>query len=207
MRLRTSLVFILLLLGAGGLGIVAFTDDTGGTLTVNWMSSTARPTQLNHHPIVATRSNGQTYIAAPVSSVAGQRGNCTLVMLTGNGSIRWRYSIADSACAIHGFGDPTLVDFDGDERLEVLVPTTEEAAVPAPVLGDVNNDGQPEVIAVTEGGTVVVLDAQSGAELAAYTRKVPIWTHPTLAEIDEDDAMEILVRYSDGRVVALDYTS
>lgn len=126
MRLRTAVVFILIFPGAGGLGIVAFTGDTGGTLTVNWMSSTARPTQLNHHPIVATRSNGQTYIAAPVSAVAGQRGNCILVMLTGNGSIRWRYSIADSACAIHGFGDPALVDFDGDERLEVLVSTTEE---------------------------------------------------------------------------------
>jgi outer membrane protein assembly factor BamB len=87
------------------------------------------------------------------------------------------------------------------------ITTTEEASVLAPVLGDVNNDSQPAVIAVTESGTVVVLDAQSGAELAVYKRNIPIWTYPTLAEIDGDEVAEILVQYGDGRVVALDYTT
>jgi hypothetical protein len=73
------------------------------------------------------------------------------------------------------------------------------------VLGDVTGDRQSEVIAVTETGSVVVLDAASGAELARYERSVPIWTFATPANIDDDSRMEILVRYGDGRVVALEY--
>ncbi|ERH02330.1 MAG: hypothetical protein J07HN6_01898, partial [Halonotius sp. J07HN6] len=38
-------------------------------------------------------------------------------------------------------------------------------------------------------------------------RAVPIWTFPTPADIDDDDSAEILVRYGDSRVVALDYAS
>jgi hypothetical protein len=57
---------------------------------------------------------------------------------------------------------------------------------------------------VTNGGTVVVL-GPGGRELAAYERSVPVWTFPTLADLDGDGASEVLVRYGDGRVVALSY--
>jgi hypothetical protein len=61
------------------------------------------------------------------------------------------------------------------------------------------------VIAVTNSGTVAVLDAESGSEMAAYEREVPVWTVPTPADLDGDGDTEVLVRYGDGRVVALDY--
>ena len=32
-----------------------------------------------------------------------------------------------------------------------------------------------------------------------------MWTSPTVHDINNDDAAEILVRYGDGRVVALEY--
>jgi outer membrane protein assembly factor BamB len=40
-----------------------------------------------------------------------------------------------------------------------------------------------------------------------YERNVPIWTFPTVHEINDDETEEILVRYGDGRVVMLGYSS
>ena len=93
----------------------------------------------------------------------------------------------------------------GATEWSTSVSSSDDTIVPPPVLGDVTGDGQSEVIAVTETGSVVVLDAASGAELARYERSVPIWTFATPANIDDDSRMEILVRYGDGRVVALEY--
>lgn len=93
----------------------------------------------------------------------------------------------------------------GATEWSTSVSTSDDTIVPPPVLGDVTGDGQSEVIAVTETGSVVVLDAASGAELARYERSVSIWTFATPANIDDDSRMEILVRYGDGRVVALEY--
>jgi len=95
----------------------------------------------------------------------------------------------------------------GATEWSTSISSSDDTIVPPPVLGDVNGDGQSEVIAVTETGSVVVLDAESGAELARYERNVPIWTFATPADIDDDSRMEILVRYGDGRVVALEYES
>jgi outer membrane protein assembly factor BamB len=77
--------------------------------------------------------------------------------------------------------------------------------MPAPDVGEVYGDGDTEVIAATNDGTVSVLDHDTGDELAAYERDVLVWTFPTLADLDDDGDEEILVRYGDGRVVALDY--
>jgi outer membrane protein assembly factor BamB len=93
----------------------------------------------------------------------------------------------------------------GETEWSTSVSRSDDTIIPPPVPGDVTGDGQPEVIAVTETGNVAVLDAESGAELASYERNVPIWTFATPADIDNDGRMEILVRYGDGRVVALDY--
>lgn len=93
---------------------------------------------------------------------------------------------------------------DGDRRWETQVGSG-DSMMPAPAVGDLSGDGSEEVVVVTNGGTVAVLDPESGGELAAYERDVLVWTFPTLADIDGDGAEEILVRYGDGRVVALEY--
>jgi hypothetical protein len=61
------------------------------------------------------------------------------------------------------------------------------------------------VVGVLNSGTAAVLDPETGAELALYERTVPVWTFPTVHDVDNDGAAEILVRYGDGRVVALEY--
>lgn len=120
----------------------------------------------------------------------------------------------------------TVTDGDGDARAELYLgrPTGAVTALDArtgdpewstsvasevvvsPVLGDVDGDGTREVVAVTNGGTVVVL-GPDGRELAAYERSVPVWTFPTVVDLDDDGSAEVLVRYGDGRVVALSYGS
>ena len=77
----------------------------------------------------------------------------------------------------------------------------------APVTADLDGDGDLAVVTTSRDGTVTVLAADGGRVLATYQRAVPIETHVTLADADGDDRAEILVRYGDGRVVALDYTA
>jgi outer membrane protein assembly factor BamB len=95
----------------------------------------------------------------------------------------------------------------GETEWSTTVSGSGDTIVPPPVLGDVDGDGGPEVVATLDSGTVAVLDAGSGRELAAYSREVPVWTFPTVDDVDDDGSAEILVRYGDGRVVALDYAA
>jgi hypothetical protein len=76
---------------------------------------------------------------------------------------------------------------------------------PPPILADVDDDGDLELVAASNDGRVAVLDPASGEILASYERKTPIWTHSTVADVDDDSAPEILVMYGDGRVAALSY--
>jgi outer membrane protein assembly factor BamB len=95
----------------------------------------------------------------------------------------------------------------GETEWSTTLSDSDDARPTAPVLGDVDGDGQRELVAVLNSGRVAVLDADSGSELAVYERDVPVWTFPTVRDIDGDGAAEILVRYGDGRVVSLDYSS
>lgn len=107
-----------------------------------------------------------------------------------------------------GFSGGRILALDatnGDTEWSTNVTTDEDDFTPAPVLGDVDGDGDAEVVAATNGGAVVVLDTETGAETARYEREVPIWTFVTVREVDNDGRDELLIRYGDGRVVALDY--
>ncbi len=102
-------------------------------------------------------------------------------------------------------GDVLALDArTGETEWVTPISRNEDAVVLPPVIGDVTGDGRPEVIGVTNTGTVVILDADSGDQVGRYERSVPIWTFATPADIDDDGQDEILVRYGDGRVVALD---
>lgn len=76
-----------------------------------------------------------------------------------------------------------------------------------PALGDVDGDGTPELVAVTNDGRVARVDPHTAAIRVTYQRDAPIWTHPTLADLDSDSVPEILVVYGNGQVVALSYAN
>ena len=104
-----------------------------------------------------------------------------------------------------GLANGTALSMDattGSVEWRTTVSTTEGAVLAPPVVGSVDGE-TPSVVTVGRDGTVAVLDAASGEQRASYQRSVPVWTVPTLADIDDDGREEILVRYGDGRVVAL----
>ena len=76
--------------------------------------------------------------------------------------------------------------------------------MPPPSLGDLDEDGAEELLAVTNDGRVSVVDPGSGEIRGTYERKSSIFTHPTIADLDQDGDEDALVMYGDGRVVALD---
>ena len=94
----------------------------------------------------------------------------------------------------------------GDTEWSTQLSTGDGVMVQPPVLADVDGEAGGELVSVLETGTVVVVDPTSGAEQARYERDVPVWTAPSVADIDGDGADEIIVRYGDGRVVRLDYS-
>jgi outer membrane protein assembly factor BamB len=95
----------------------------------------------------------------------------------------------------------------GETEWSTTISEGDDTIVPPPVLGDINGDARPELVGVLNSGTVVVLDPTTGTEMAFYERNVPIWTFPSVHEINNNGTEGILVRYGDGRVVMLAYSS
>lgn len=95
---------------------------------------------------------------------------------------------------------------DGSDEWATQLPG-DNRIVPPPELGDLDGDGTPELVAMAQDGVVYVLDPNSGDQLAAYERDVPIWTYPALADVDGDGTEDVLVMYGDGRVAAVSYES
>jgi len=164
--------------------------------------------------VAAPTGDGVRVVAAGFGDVVGLDG--------ATGETAWNRSVAGSP-ALAALGDG-----DGDNRPEAYVGaangvvhafdavdgstdwrttlvTGASGATPPPTLADLSGDGSLELVAPTRGGTVVVLDPADGSELAAYERATPIWTGVTAADISDSAGEEILVRYGDGRVVALEY--
>ncbi|MEA5406159.1 PQQ-binding-like beta-propeller repeat protein [Haloarculaceae archaeon H-GB2-1] len=97
------------------------------------------------------------------------------------------------------------VDANGTEAWRTRLAPEANAVTPAPIVGDLTGDGSSELVATTNAGGVRILDPATGDELATSDREVPIWTFPTVANVTDDPGDEVLVRYADGRVVALEY--
>lgn len=149
-----------------------------------------------------------------------------LVALDGrDGSVEWEKSVRggttlslaavgdgdDDGTAEVYFSEPgnvvgALSADSGEQEWSTRLAPEENTVTPSPVLGDLTGDGSQELVTVTNGGTVTILSPESGSQLAVYQRDVPVWTFPTVADITDSPGEEILVRYGDGRVAALEYT-
>lgn len=183
----------------------------GPTGTIEWQAS----------------KSGQDYVVAQADDDAPLEvyltGTTSIIALDGQtGTQAWQTSVNGAPRvheAVDGDDDGTpelylgvsggriaaLNSATGDIEWQTDLRSKQRSITPAPTVGNVDNDDELEVVAVTNDGTTAVLSVSSGNELAAYDREIPIWTFPTLTDIDADSNAEILVRYGDGRVVALSY--
>lgn len=165
---------------------------------------------------VQTDADGSSELVA--GTIRGQ-----VVAVDGEtGTIEWSRDLGRLA-AVHAVGDG-----DGDGRAEiyavaedgilramdsrdgttewtVTLTTADIQMTPPPALGDLDGDGAPELVAVSQDGVVSIRDPATGERLASYERAVPIWMWPTLADLDRDGDLEVLITYGDGRIVALSY--
>ncbi|MFC7251814.1 PQQ-binding-like beta-propeller repeat protein [Halomicroarcula sp. GCM10025324] len=146
----------------------------------------------------------------------------TVAMVDGNSTVLWERDLGTFA-AVHGVTDG---DNDGIEEVYAVaangdlysldaesgqtgwrtrLTNADVQMMPPPAVGDVDGDGSPTLVAPANDGTVSLVDPTTGEVTATYEREVPIYTHPRMADIDDDGDAEALVMYGDGRVVALDF--
>ncbi|WP_435318620.1 PQQ-binding-like beta-propeller repeat protein [Haloarchaeobius sp. TZWSO28] len=105
-------------------------------------------------------------------------------------------------------GDGSTVALDGRDgsvRWESAITTKAVQMMPPPVLGDVDGDGEDELVVASNDGTVSVVAPDTGEVLATHDRDVDVLAHPVLSDTDGDGSAEIYVIYTDGRVQRLAY--
>lgn len=72
----------------------------------------------------------------------------------------------------------------------------------SPGIGDINGDGQPEIVLATTAGVIVTIDAQA-KEVWRKEIRGPICFPPTVADVTGDPAPEVLVMNRQGQIVCM----
>lgn len=201
------------------------TSDRGRntSLTVRWVSDTARPIGGNHHAVVAGRIDGSAMVFAPISG-EGDSTQCALVAIHGrNGSVRWENRVPAANCTIHSVADPTLADVDSDGVEEVLAATTERAlkahhpltgaveftynlssyGYTRPLVANVTGDSRPELVVVDVTGSVFVV-RPDGTTVWQRRSSTYTWGQPALADFDGDGTSELVVALGSGDMYLYD---
>jgi len=188
------------------------------------------------NPIWANNTAGTSFIENSVA-VGDVNGDGVLDIVTGDdgnsgpefaldgvtGRVLW-----SRVLPVYREGDQTLADLDGDGTLEVLVGTFDgtlhalrgrdgvvlwtdpgsTSQVLAPAVVDVTNDGVPEILYLSEGGTTVRVLNATGAFVHSWniTASDPgfrqlsqqVMATPVVADLDGDGTMEVVVPTGSG---------
>lgn len=74
----------------------------------------------------------------------------------------------------------------------------------SPALGDINNDGQIEVVIGSGDNNVYALNGITGAQLWAFPTGWPVYSSAALANLDGDANLEVVIGSLDGYLYCLD---
>lgn len=196
----------------------------GDGQNVTWITPAGTISRrVNVEGSVTWMTTGQADTDPAIEIVAATINGRVITLDGRTGRTEWTRTLGSDLAAVNAFGDG-----DGDGQAEVYavaadgklraitardgtvewtttLTTADVQMTPPPVLGNFDRDKAAELVAVSQDGTVAVVNPKTGAITARYTRDVPMWTYPAVADIDADGRTEILAIYGDGRVVALNY--
>jgi len=168
---------------------------------------------------------------AALADVDGD-GRAELFAPAKNGNVyAWHHDgtpLGASAAFKGGFGtfprsSPSFANLDGDPAPEIVYGAingtlyvwnangTDMAPFPKSLgsaclsntaIGDVDNDGTLDIVMITEGGAVHVVDSRTGLELAGWPRALGVKSNPkapspALADFESDGFLEIVVANND----------
>ncbi len=92
----------------------------------------------------------------------------------------------------------------GELAWEHILPGNQGDIRSSPAVADIDGDGRLEVIAAVGcGGSLIGLDAQSGALEWELALGAQTYVSPSIGDLDGDGRLEILVGSYDGKVYAL----
>ncbi|RDI71399.1 hypothetical protein DWB78_06480 [Halopelagius longus] len=201
------------LLVAGRSGTAVLFSGNG---SVEWRSPVADGDSVTW--ATTGQADGDDAVEAVFSTVDGD-----VVAVDGaDGSVEWRRNVGEFAAVnalSAGGSDGAAVVYATSKDGSVRALDAETGAVewtteivtervqmmPPPSVGDVDGDGDEELVAPGNDGSVTVLDPETGDVLATYARDAPIFAPATLSDENGDGAAEAYVVYADGRVVRLEY--
>ena len=160
---------VLATLGGGGVASLAGCPSalTGSStpLEARWVSDTRTEYGQNHHEIGVVSTGDGTVIGIPLNDMPGTDG-CGMVALDGRGEVRWRDD-REMECDPHGIGDMYTGDVDGDGDPELLVGTKDAGVLAFDARsGDVAFQ-QPLIETVPYSAPVVFEDPVGGERLLA----------------------------------------
>lgn len=109
-----------------------------------------------------------------------------------DGQLLWRHEFGPTSNCIHGT----------DHRCRPLsgVYFTEHAvcrSYTTPLLADINGDGRVEVVAGSNNGELVALDAETGHQLSRISMGAMVRGSPIIADLDDDGFGELVVAAGD----------
>jgi len=231
MRRRTGIALVGIAVLAGGLVVVGLGGfATGGSLTEMWISETPRDNQVNHHAIGVGPDDEVIVIPVsevPYSDVPITNMSCSLVRVRpDDGSTMWRNGMPADDCFTHALTQPAIEDIDDDGKQEVVGSTTEEALVVheattgrevqrlplvsygygRPTLADFQSTAGTEIVTSDITGHVLAATATGGERWRVslnetFGGRVSTYDAPSVADVDADDASEVVVGTSEGVAV------
>lgn len=185
-----------------------------GTLTLEWASDTRTTYTQNHHALAVASVDGEPVIGVPLNDRRNE-GNCGLVALSRDGTVRWRHDLPPAECTVHAVGhlgagslppDATngflvatetgrLLAFNaasGDPRFQADLP--DWVGFSPPTTGRLTHPDALDIVAVDLGGTVTVFQANGTPGWQRDAGGI-VWAPPIVTDLTGNDTPDIAVAY------------